>query len=277
MSGYSSYLSSDGGAALLDALYGIGSSSTGSSSGSAVQALASAELNQTKQVTVTAAQPMVQHAVTAFAKGVTAAKSVAQLLANPAVMNVLLTANGLGDQTAYTALATKVLTSNLNDPKSLANTLTDPRWKALAQTYNFAADGLSGIQNAKSIAAVANGYATVTWQNSQDAVTPGLTNALTFKSKASTITSIDQILGDMTMRTVVTMALGIPPQIAFQSLNAQEQAISSRLDVTKFKDPKFVETFVQRYLVNNSADTSSSSSSTPDITTLAVQGQGLWV
>jgi hypothetical protein len=277
MSGYSSYLSSDGGAALLDALYGIGSSSTGSSSGSAVQALASAELNQTKQVTVTAAQPMVQHAVTAFAKGVTAAKSVAQLLANPAVMNVLLTANGLGDQTAYTALATKVLTSNLNDPKSLANTLTDPRWKALAQTYNFAADGLSGIQNAKSIAAVANGYATVTWQNSQDAVTPGLTNALTFKSKASTITSVDQILGDMTMRTVVTMALGIPPQIAFQSLNAQEQAISSRLDVTKFKDPKFVETFVQRYLVNNSADTSSSSSSTPDITTLAVQGQGLWV
>ncbi|HEY0425790.1 MAG TPA: DUF1217 domain-containing protein [Rhodopila sp.] len=282
MSGSLSYLasfgglSSDGGLSLLNALYGIGGSSAGSSGQTAVQALASAERTQTQQVKSTAAQPEVLHAITAFTKGVNSAKSVAQLLANPAVMKVLLTANGLGDQAVYTALATKVLTSNLNDPKSLANTLTDPRWKTLAKTYNFAADGLSGIQNPKNIATVANGYAQVTWQNNQDAVTPGLTNALKFKAAASTITSVDQILGDLTIRTVVTGALGIPPQIAFQSMDAQEKAISSRLDITKFKDPKYVETFVQRYLVANSSD-ASSSSSTPDLTTLAIQGQGLFV
>lgn len=283
MSGSLSYLglfggsSSDGGLSLLNTLYGIGGSSTGSSGQTAVQALASAEQTETQQVKSTAAQPEVQHAITAFTKGVNSAKSVSQLLANPAVMNVLLTANGLGDQAAYTALATKVLTSDLNDPKSLANTLTDPRWKTLAETYNFAANGLAGIQNPSSIATVANGYAQVTWQNNQDSVTPGLTNALKFKASASTITSVDQILGDLTMRTVVTGALGIPPQIAFQSIDAQEKAISSRLDVTKFQDPKFVETFVQRYLVANNSDTASSSSSSPDLMTLAIQGQGLLV
>ncbi len=62
-------------------------------------------------------------------------------------MNVLLTANGMSDQIGYTALATKALTSNLSDPNSLANTLTDTRWKTLAETYNFHANGLSSIQN----------------------------------------------------------------------------------------------------------------------------------
>ena len=84
---------------------------------------------------------------------------------------------------------------------------------------------------------------------------PGLSNALTFRGEASTINSVDQILGDPVMRKVVTTALGIPLQIAFQPLEAQEKAITSRLDITKFKDPKFVESFVQRYLIaaNNSS------------------------
>ena len=282
MSGSISYLTSlfsnsfGSGDPLLNALYGTGSQSGDSSATTAVQALASAEKNETQDVKLTGAQPAVQHATAAFTKAVTSAKSVAQLLANPAVMNVLLTANGMSDQIGYTALATKVLTSNLSDPNSLANTLTDTRWKTLAQTYGFATNGLKAIQSPTAIAAIVKGYAQVTWQTTQDAVTPGLSNALAFKTSASTITSVDQILGDPTMRTVVTTALGIPEQIAFQSINAQEKAISSQLNITQFQDPKFVESFVQRYLIANSAS-SSSSSSTPDLTTLAVQGQGLLV
>ncbi|MDR3530316.1 MAG: DUF1217 domain-containing protein [Rhodopila sp.] len=266
------------GSSLLDTIYGIGTSSAGSSGQTPVQALQSAEQNETQDVKLTAAQPAVQTTIAAFTKAVNGAKSVTQLLANPAVMNVLLTANGMGDQIGYAALATQALMSNLSDPKSLANTLTDPRWKTLAQTYNFAINGLSAIQNPQAIASIAQSYAQATWQKSQDAVTPGLSNALAFKATASTITSVDQILGNPTMRTVVTTTLGVPAQIAFQDLTAQEQAISSRIDITQFQDPKFVESFVQRYLIANSANASAStSSSTPDLTTLAIQGQGLFV
>jgi hypothetical protein len=280
MSGSLSYLNTlftdtfGAGDSLLNTLYGTGSQSAGVSGQASVQALASAERNQTQDIKLTAAQPIVQHAITAFTQAVTSAKSVTQLLANPAVMNVLLTANGMSDQIGFTALATQALTSKLSDSTSLANRLTDPRWKTLAQTYNFAANGLKAIQNPAAIAAIANSYAKATWQTTQDTVTPGLSNALTFKANASTITSVDQILGDPTMRNVVTTALGIPEQIAFQSLNAQETAISSRVDIKQFQDPKFVETFVQRYLIANSANSSSSTSSTPDLMTLAIQGQG---
>ena len=281
MSGSVSYLTSlfsssfGTGDPLLNALYG---GQTGGSLGqSAVQALTSAEQNQTKDVALTAAQPTVKSAVAAFTKAVNGATSVTQLLANPAVMNVLLTANGMSDQIGYTALATKALTSNLSDPKSLANTLTDTRWKTLAQTYKLATSGLKGVQNPTTIASIANAYAKATWQATQDTVTPGLSNALSFKASASTITSVDQILGNPTMRTVVTTALGIPEQIAFQPLEAQEKAISSQLNVAQFKNPKFVESFTQRYLIANAANVAANPPTTPDLTTLAIRGQGILV
>jgi hypothetical protein len=264
------------GSSLLDTVYGIGSQSSGGSGQNPVQALQSAEKNQTQDVKTTAAQPQVKVAIAAFTKAVQSATSVKQLLSNPAVMNVLLTANGMSDQIGYTALATKALTSNLSDSKSLANTLTDTRWKTLAQTYNFNANGLSSIKKSGAIASIANAYASATWRTSEDSVTPGLSNALTFKSEASSFTSVDQILGNLTMRTVVTTALGIPVQIAFQPLKAQEKAISSQLDVTKFQDPKFVESFAQRYLIANSGTTSASTNSATDLTSLAISARGVF-
>lgn len=280
MSSSLSYLTSlysdafGGGSSLLDTIYGIGTSSAGSAD--PVQALASAEQNQTQDVKLTAQQPMVQSAINQFTNAVNSATSMTQLLANPAFMNVLLTANGMSDQIGYTALATKALTSNTADPNSLVNQLADTRWKTLAGNYDFTSAGLAAFKKPATISSIANLYATNTWETSQDQVTPGLSNALAFKPMASTITSVDQILGNPTMRTVVTTTLGIPQQIAFQDLNAQETAISTRLDITKFQDPKFVETFIQQYLIANAAS-ASSSSSTPDLTTLAVQGQGILV
>jgi hypothetical protein len=258
------------GDSLLNALYGSGS---GSATQNPVVALQSAEKNETQDIKVTGARPDVKMAISQFTKAVSSAKTVAELLANPTIMKVLLTANGMQDQIGYTALATKALTSNLTDPKSLANVLTDTRWKGLATSLNLAS-GLKSIQSPAVIAAITAAYTKATWEAGEDAVAPGLSKALDFKARAASMTSVDQILGDPVIRSVVTTALGIPQQIAFQELRAQEKAISSRLDVTKLQDPKFVETFAQRYLIANSG--SSSATSTPDLTTLAVQGAGLF-
>lgn len=258
---------------LLSVLYGGGAAP----SGDPVAALARAEAKQAKSVAAEAAQPDVARATAAFAKAVAGAKSVAQLLADPNALNVLLTASGLGDQAGYTALATKALTSDLKDPASLANRLSDTRWKTVAGTYDFVHQGLKTIQNPKVIATLTQAYAEALWRQSLDATTPGLSEALTFRARAASVTSVDQILGDATLRTVVTTALGIPRQIAFQEIGAQERAISSRLDVTKFKDPKFVETFTKRYLVEAGIAAAASSPGGADLSSLAVQAAGLTV
>ena len=265
---------SSSGDQVLNALYGI-NGTTGASQRNPIPALTAAEQNQTKEIATTAQQPQIARDIAAFNSAVAIAKDPATLLKNPAVMKVLLTANGLGDQLTYSALASKALLSNVNDSKSLVNQLTDTRWKTAAQTYDFANQGLSVLQNPKVISTLSSAYAEVAWRQSLDATTPGLSNALSFRQSAASITSVDQILGDPTLRTVVTTTLGIPQQIAFQSLPTQERAISSQIDITKFKDPKFVENFTQRYLI--AAGAASTTNAAPNLTTLAIQAQGLIV
>jgi len=261
---------------LLQILYG-GASQSAASGGNPLPALSQAEANQATDIQTTAHQPAVARAISQFTAAVQSAKSVQQLLQNPAVLQVLLTANGLGDQTQYTALAQKALTSDPSDPKSLVNQLSNTAWKSAAQTYEFATKGLSVIQQPSVISTIANAYAEVTWRNSLDATTPGLSNALAFRQEASGITSVDQILGDPVLRTVVTTALGIPEQIAFQPLEAQKRAISSQVNISRFKDPHFVETFTQQYLLAAGQAASSTGSTTTDLSTLAAQSQGLVV
>ncbi|MGH7121246.1 MAG: DUF1217 domain-containing protein [Acetobacteraceae bacterium] len=271
-------LASGGGTAgsLLDTLYGASTSGTASSETNPVAALDQAEQDETKEVAITAAEPQVARAIATFTAAVKSAKSPAELLSNPTVMQVLLTANGLSDQVPYTALATKTLLSNPSDPNSLVNQLTDSRWLPVVQTYNFATKGLSVIQDPSVISTIANGYAEYTWLASLDQVTPGLSNALTFRSEASSITSVDQILGNATMFQVVTGALGVPEQIVFQPLEAQQQAISSRLDIKQFQNSQFVESFVQRYLILQQANATASNAQ-PRLSALAAQAEGLVV
>jgi hypothetical protein len=261
---------------LLTALYGGGSSGSAVSS-DPVAALSFAQRTQTSQIALEAKQPDVSRAIAKFTAALAGAKDPASLLKNPYVLDVLLTVNGLGDQAAYPALAQKALLSNTTDPKALANQLPNTNWKSAAQTYDFANKGLSVLQTPSVLATIAQAYAEVKWRQSLDATTPGLSNALSFIDTAKKATSVDAVLGDATLRTVVTTALGIPPQIAFQDIGAQEQAISLRLDIGQLKDPKFVQNMARLYLIQTQIANAGNVASGPSLEQLAVSSAGLVV
>jgi Protein of unknown function (DUF1217) len=263
-------------ASLLSTLYGYAGPTSGSVN--PIAALQQAKSGETKQVALIAAEPDVKREISQFTQALATAKTPAQLLANPVALKVLLTANGLGDQVGNTALATQALLTDPAKPNSLVNQLTDTRWLTTNKTYSFATRGLSILKDPKTISAVTGGYAEVLWRTSLDQTTPGLSNALDFLKRASTITKVDQVLGDPTFRAVITTALGVPRQIAFQTITAQEQAISTRIDLTKFKDPAFVTQFTQRYLIAaQQAATPSGGAASPSLANLAVQSVGLVV
>ncbi len=262
-------------APLLGALYGGGSGGSGGVGATdPVQTLQNAERTQTQQVDLTAQQPAVARAIARFESAVSSATSPAQLLANPDVMNVLLTASGMSDQIGFTALATQALLSNPADPNALVNKLSDTRWLTVNQTYNFATQGLSVIQTPSVLATIANGYAEQTWYQSLDAVTPGLSQALGFMAQASSVTSVAQILGNPTLFNVVTTALGIPPQIVFQDQQAQTQAIGAQLDLSRLQDPKYVQSLTDQYMIAMQQQTAAGQTA-PSLDSLAVQAAGL--
>jgi hypothetical protein len=235
---------------LFATIYGYGTTSTPASTTDPITALKLAQANQTTDIANEAKDPTVSRDVAAFIKGISQAKTLTDALTNPNVQQVLLTANGLSSLIGQTALVTKALTSNPADPNSLINKLGNTSLLNLAKSFNFYTKGLSALQSSSVQSSVANGYAEVKWRQSLDKTTPGLSYALDFRSRASSFTSADSILGDPTGWEVVLTALGIPQQIAFQDTPAQEQVINSRLDVKKLQDPKFVDTLVDTYLLN---------------------------
>ena len=222
----------------------------GSSSGSnPVVALQLAIRTRAKSIAAVASQPQIKRDVAAFRAAVASAPDLKTLLANPAARRVLLTANGLGSQVDNKALAEKALMSDPSKPGSLVNRLPDRRWATMAQTFDFANKGLDVLRDPAVLNRLGDGYAEIAWRKSLDQATPGLSRAIDFRERASSATSAVQILGDPILRDVVTTALGIPAQIAFQPLDTQERVINARLDVARLQDPKFVEQFTRRYLI----------------------------
>ena len=252
---------------LLAAAQGTVAGTVAVSTNNPVTALTLAGANETKGIAAEAKDVTVARDIAAFKKGVADAKTIDAALSNPDVLKVFLTANGLGSQVSFTALAKKALLSDPNDPAGLANKLatTNSSWLSVAKTFDFASNGLSTLHNPTVIASITQGYAQVKWDEAQDAQWPGLSNALQFQQQAAAITSVDQILGDPVNRDVVLTALNIPLQIAYQSISAQETAIATKLDISKLQDVHFVQTLAQRYLLNKAQAAPRST----DLTTLA--------
>lgn len=264
---------------MLKALYsdGTGTVSTAVSTGNPLTDLKLAQANETADVAREAKTPQVARDIAAFQAGVAGAKNIQAALANPNVMKVLLTANNLSSYIKYPALAQKALLSDPSQSNSLVNRLGDRTLLSTAKSFNFGRNGLAALQNPQVLATLTNGYAEVLWRQSLEKATPGLANALAFLSQASAITSVDQILGDAVNRSVVLTALAIPQQIAFQDLTAQEQAVSSRVKLARFQDPKFVTSLTDQYLLTMQQQAKSSTGIGSDLTRLAVQASGLLV
>ena len=243
---------------LFSIINGTPSAATGNDP---ITTLLLAEKNETKEVGRQENEPQTKRDISRFLAVVAKAPDLKTLMQDPIARKVLMTANGLGDQADYAALAVKALSSDTTKTGNLASRLSDTRWLTIAKTYDFANKGLALLKNPAALDTITQGYAEVQWREAQDASTPGLSAALDFRSRANTITSVDQILGDANLRKVVTTALGLPLEIAYQPLQAQEKAISSRIDIAKFKDPKFVEQFTRRFLLANQDQPASNSSS----------------
>lgn len=237
----------------------IGGQTLGIGGTDPVVALISAERNEAKSVQQQENDPQTKRDISHFLDAVAKAPDLKTLLADPIARNVLLTANGLGDQADYTALATKALLSDPAKTGNLASTLSDTRWLTMAKTYDFANSGLSKLKDPAALKSVTDGYAGVMWRQSLDATTPGISAALDFRERAGTVKDALQILGDTNLRKVVTTALGLPLEIAYQPLEAQEKAITSRLDISKLSDPAFVEQFTRRFLLANQDSATGSS------------------
>ena len=137
-------------------------------------------------------------------------KSVDDLLANPRLYAYALKSHGLEDAIPNRGFIRKVLTSDLTQPKSFANSLNDTRYRALAADFGFTASGKVATT------AVAQGAA-------QEDETLGLYSSRTlvgatqqadityYQSHIGNVHSITDLAADPRLYRVALQAYGLDP------------------------------------------------------------------
>ena len=107
--------------------------------------------NLTRYQAMTAAEPAVKTATAYYQANIGKVASVADFVGNYRLLSYALDAYGLGDQINARALITQVLEGGVSNPKSLANTLSDLRWKAFAAAFDFVGKGASSVSSASAV------------------------------------------------------------------------------------------------------------------------------
>jgi hypothetical protein len=161
-------------------------------------------------------------------------KSPDELYKNYRVMKFVLSAYGLESELQYIGRIKKVLESDMSDDKSLANSLRDARYRQIASALNIKATGLATLKSSATLDAITQKYLTNEYEKSFEGTNPAIREGLYFLRNIGNVSSVYEILGDPVLRKVVTTTLGLPDQIAVQSIESQAQLITKRLDVTKF-------------------------------------------
>lgn len=235
----------------VQALFGVPASGAGS--GGAAQAIpalrrATADGAEAKGIAQEKKDPVTLSALARFRTALDKAGSIEAALQDPRILKVLLPALGLEGQEGSPGLVRRALLSDPADAKGLAAQL-GATWKAAAATLGVYKTGLDGLRDPAMVDRLANAYLKYGYRSGLDEQQAGLSDALYFLESAKGATDVYDVLGDPVLRRVVTGALGLPDQIAVQSVEAQGRALSARLRVETLQDDRAVRKLAERYLI----------------------------
>lgn len=238
------------GASLVSALFG---GSAGASRGDAASSIAAlravqAKGAEAKGIAQERKDPVTITALKQFDAALARAKDAKAALQDPRVLSVLLPALGLADQQQYPGLVQRALLADPEDRKGVLASL-DRRFREAATTLDLRKKGLAGLQDPAVQAKLKDAYLQYQYQTGLDDKNAGMSDALYFIKNASSGKDVYDVLGNAVLRRVVTGALGLPSQMAVQSVETQARAITSRLALDDLKDPKKVQQLAQRYIM----------------------------
>jgi hypothetical protein len=178
--------------------------------------------------------------------------SLDELLKDKRLLAYVLKAYDLADAKLSEKTLRNVLTSDIADPKSYANT-HDSRYRDLAAAFNFDRDGTVereaplAAQDRKDVMGTTDKYLRQTMETEAGKDNEGVRLALYFARKAASIDDVYDILADKALLKVVQTALGISDKTSSANIDIQAAMIKKRLDVADLRDPKKLDKFLVRF------------------------------
>jgi uncharacterized protein DUF1217 len=219
--------------------------------------------NLDRYTTMTSKETDVASATKYYKDNIGSIKSVDDFMNNDRVYRYAMKSFGLEDMTYAKAMVKKVLTEGVDDKNALANTLSDKRFLALAQAFDFKTYGDQTTTRAAVTTGAVDSYVRQTMESEQGEQNEGVELALYFSRKASSIDSPYDILADKSLIKVAQTALGLSEYTSYQDVDTQAKTLSKLIDFTDFQDPAKVQKFLAKFTAmydaaNPSASTSGS-------------------
>jgi hypothetical protein len=203
--------------------------------------------DMTRSLDITAHKPQVAREAEYYLANIEKIKSIDDFIGNHRVFAFAMKAFGLGDMTYAKAFMRKALTEGIDNQKSFANGLSDPRYREFVETFNFARHGEATTIFERTRQATVDKYVRLTLEEDSGAQNEGVRLALYFQRKAPGITSPLGILADAALLKVAQTALGLPAATSALDIDKQAALIAQRLDIEDFKDPQKLDEFVSRF------------------------------
>ncbi|MGY4351848.1 hypothetical protein ACVWXM_008341 [Bradyrhizobium sp. GM7.3] len=191
--------------------------------------------------------------------------SVSDLLANRPMVDFILLAKGLDPRKVSTEFLKKIFSSDLNDPKSFANTESDPRFAEIVASFNFDSKGnvarlpMMGPQKRDQFRETRANYVEQSLEQQQGDANPGVRLALYFQRKAGDITSAYDILADKALSEVFRTTFDLPDSMAAMPIDQQAKFVDRFMKIKDLSDPakvtKLLSRFSAMYDIRNSQST----------------------
>lgn len=183
-----------------------------------------------------------------FNKAVAKVKSVDDVFKDTRLVKFLAKALNLAGEEQYPGKMRRILSEKVDDKNAVMNRLSDKRYMQAAEKLRLGESGVTKLQLNGTQIDLVNAYKKAKFEDSIGQENLAVRQARYFEKFAGNSNNAYGILGDPILREVVTSTLGLPLQIAIQPVETQAKAITDRVDVRKFNDPKFRENFIKRFL-----------------------------
>lgn len=212
-----------------------------------------AALKQASPEQQKAVREQAQKDATSYQEAIAGIDSVSDLLANRKLVDFILVAKGLDPKKVSTDYLKKIFASDLNNPKSFANTESDPRFAEFAASFNFDSKGnvarlsMIGPQKQDQFRDTQANYLQQSLEQQQGDTNPGVRLALYFQRKAPDITSPYDILADKALSEVFRTTFDLPDSMAAMPIDQQAKFVDKFMKIKDLSDPTKVAKLLNRF------------------------------
>lgn len=205
--------------------------------------------NLARSISTVKAQPQVKRETEYYLSKIATVKTIEDFTNDRRLFAYAMKAHGLSDMTYAKAMMVKVLKEGRDATDAFANKLADRRYVDFAETFDFKRHGALATTFTKTQQGVVDKYLRQTLEENAGANNEGVRLSLYFQRKASSVSSVTELLGDRALAAVTRTALGLPSSSALLDIDKQIAQIEDKLDVKDFKDPAKLAKFINRFTV----------------------------